>query len=390
MVSTSGPRLRYSTFGLCILAVQLSRRIENLDLGPRSSPPGGFQAELANLLDENRRGRMNQSSEQNTMSRDSLPADESDGIFGEVPLFDSVLQGMLYDEKLISSSGAVTASIVPPLCTGYPGLHPNYVVLTGPEPFTFEDFWEIVLESKSSIIVTLNQTCEETFETPLCFRYWPDRNDAIRINKYMVQNIGSIANQKFATRTFIVSSLDAESQTEQSHVRIVTQYQFMNWQYGSVPACEADILSLLQTVNKAYFKNPGTPIILHEGKNMNRVTTYLAVDSLTRRILEDYTLDEPPRRNGTLSASQAEDESTPVPSPNTEHVEVCHCHSVRLDECPMMLNDEDNLLTPGAVPETVRELNRIDPNLTVTVEQYRYIYNNLMHSVYCLLRHELG
>ncbi|EDO43854.1 predicted protein, partial [Nematostella vectensis] len=157
-----------------------------------------------------------------------------------------------------------------------------FIASQGPLPETFDDFWRMVWEQGSAIIVMLTQLEERGRRK--CDQYWPDRG---------TRNYGALrvtANETFhmsyyVLRTFLVSHMQEEEEPRQ-----VRQYHYTSWPDHGVPAHPAPLLSMVRTVSSA---NPPTagPMIVHCSAGVGRTGTFITLDSMLQRAAQEGTID---------------------------------------------------------------------------------------------------
>lgn len=64
--------------------------------------------------------------------------------------------------------------------------------MIGPLQATVNDFWTMVLESRSSVIVMLTALIEKRHHK--CFKYWPDLNESLEFNNLLVKTVSEETN----------------------------------------------------------------------------------------------------------------------------------------------------------------------------------------------------
>ena len=59
------------------------------------------------------------------------------------------------------------------------GIVNRYIATQGPLPDTTKDFWQMVYEQKSSLIVMVTPLIENDYIK--CHKYWPDLNETLKL-----------------------------------------------------------------------------------------------------------------------------------------------------------------------------------------------------------------
>lgn len=86
------------------------------------------------------------------------------------------------------------------------GIINRYIAAQGPLPNTAIDFWLMVWEQKSSLIVMLTTQSERG--RVKCHQYWPDQYDAVKYGKLIVTGIKEEQTVSFAYREFTLRNTD--------------------------------------------------------------------------------------------------------------------------------------------------------------------------------------
>ncbi|XP_041426759.1 receptor-type tyrosine-protein phosphatase T-like isoform X2 [Xenopus laevis] len=150
---------------------------------------------------------------------------------------------------------------------------PKFFIATqGPLPETLADFWHMVWQEKSSVIVMLTGLEEQN--KVKCERYWPEEIQTygdIRVSVESTTQTGA-----FVTRSFTLQKVGGSAQ------RTVEQLHYLQWPDHGVPSKSAGLLQLIEQMNKC--KLPGSgPVIVHCSAGIGRTGTLLALDILLKR-----------------------------------------------------------------------------------------------------------
>jgi len=105
--------------------------------------------------------------------------------------------------------------------------NPTYIATQGPLLHTTSDFWKMIWEQNSVIIVSLCRTVE--YGSSKCNQYWPV-NGFERYGEYEVHLVSEhVWCEDYLVRSFYLMN-KALNQT-----RTVTQFQFLSWPETSMP-----------------------------------------------------------------------------------------------------------------------------------------------------------
>jgi len=156
-----------------------------------------------------------------------------------------------------------------------------YIATQGPLPDTTEDFWRMVWEQNSKIIVMVTNL-EERGRVK-CFQYWPSEGRETH-GDIQVQLTETVELTDFTIRKFCLKKSSSKDE------RMVSQYHYTIWPDHGVPSCPT---SLLAFVKKASAANPTVagPMVVHCSAGVGRTGTFIVVDAMLQRIAAEKTVD---------------------------------------------------------------------------------------------------
>ncbi|XP_077324710.1 receptor-type tyrosine-protein phosphatase O isoform X3 [Lithobates pipiens] len=184
--------------------------------------------------------------------------------------------------KLVSTDeeeGAdyINANFIP----GYTSVQ-EYIATQGPLPDTRNEFWKMILQQKSQVIVMLTQ-CNEKRRIK-CDHYWPFTTDPVSYGDIMVEMVSEDEQPDWAFRVFRVSQAD-----DAQHV---LHFNFTAWPDHGVPASSAaeSILQFVYMVRQKAAKTKG-PITVHCSAGVGRTGTFIGLDRLMQHIRDHEYVD---------------------------------------------------------------------------------------------------
>jgi receptor-type tyrosine-protein phosphatase F len=130
-----------------------------------------------------------------------------------------------------------------------------YIAAQGPLQETAEDFWRMLWEHNSTIVVMLTKLKEMGKEK--CTQYWPDTR-SVRYQYYVVDPVAEYNMPQYKLREFkVTDARDGSSRT-------VRQFQFMDWPEQGVPKSGEGFIDFIGQVHKTkeQFGQDG-PITIH-------------------------------------------------------------------------------------------------------------------------------
>ncbi|KAM7378621.1 hypothetical protein PAMA_013501 [Pampus argenteus] len=161
--------------------------------------------------------------------------------------------------------------------------HPKeYIATQGPLPETRNDFWKMVLQEKSPIVVMLTQ-CNERRRVK-CDHYWPFTDEPVMYGEISVEMLSESESPEWTIRKFRLGYAD-ESQD-------VLHLNYTSWPDHGVPTVNA-IESILQFVHivRQQANRTKDPIIVHCSAGVGRTGTFIALDRLMQHIREHEFAD---------------------------------------------------------------------------------------------------
>lgn len=172
-----------------------------------------------------------------------------------------------------------------------PGSEKAYIATQGPLPATFGDFWRMVWEQNSSIVVMLTKEIESG--KLKCDHYWPEINEPLVAGNFKVTMSDAEEVQKselIERKLTITNNLTNES-------RPILQLQYTAWPDHGLPASTTAFLSLLDDAYK--FNNTNGPLVVHCSAGIGRTGTFCTVHSTIEKFKLD--LNERPHEEPKVS-----------------------------------------------------------------------------------------
>ncbi|XP_073699997.1 receptor-type tyrosine-protein phosphatase C isoform X2 [Garra rufa] len=160
----------------------------------------------------------------------------------------------------------------------------KYIAAQGPKDETVCDFWRMVWEQKSSIIVMVTR-CEEGNKIK-CAQYWPCLDRETEIFEDFVVKIRSEQH----CPDYIIRHLVLSNKREKASEREVTHIQFISWPDHGVPGDPSLLLKLRRRVNS--FKNFFSgPVVVHCSAGVGRTGTYIGIDAMIESLEAEGRVD---------------------------------------------------------------------------------------------------
>ncbi|XP_014479416.1 PREDICTED: receptor-type tyrosine-protein phosphatase N2 isoform X2 [Dinoponera quadriceps] len=170
-----------------------------------------------------------------------------------------------------NNSDYINASTI----TDHDPRNPAYIAAQGPLPQTTADFWQLVWEQGSVVIVMLTRLTEEG--RAMCHRYWPEEGSEL----YHIYEV-HLVSEHFWCDDYLVRSFYLKNLCT-CETRTVTQFHFLSWPENSVPYSTKALLEFRRKVNKSY-RGRSCPIVVHCSDGVGRTGTYCLIDMVLNRM----------------------------------------------------------------------------------------------------------
>nr|XP_046909116.1 tyrosine-protein phosphatase Lar-like isoform X4 [Dermatophagoides farinae] len=158
-----------------------------------------------------------------------------------------------------------------------------YVATQGPLMETTDDFWRMIWEHNSNIIVTLTQTQEMGREK--CHEYWPSERSQ-RYSYFVVEPITEYNIPQYILREFkITDARDGQS-------RMIRQFHYVDWPEQGVPKSGEGFIEFITQVHKTkeQFGHEG-PITVHCSAGVGRTGVFITLSIVLERLQNEDVLD---------------------------------------------------------------------------------------------------
>ncbi|KAJ1524929.1 hypothetical protein ONE63_009787 [Megalurothrips usitatus] len=154
----------------------------------------------------------------------------------------------------------------------------QYIATQGCLPSTMGDFWHMVWQEKTRVIVMTTKEVERGKNK--CAKYWPEEEGQTKeYKKIKVRNVLESKTADYTLREFAVSQVDGEEE------RKVYHYHFQAWPDHGVPADPGCVLNFLHHVNARQESIVGAgPVLVHCSAGIGRTGTFIVIDMILDQI----------------------------------------------------------------------------------------------------------
>ncbi|VVC24819.1 Hypothetical protein CINCED_3A017850 [Cinara cedri] len=158
-----------------------------------------------------------------------------------------------------------------------------YIATQGPLQITTDDFWRMLWEHNSTIVVMLTKLHEMGREK--CYQYWPSER-SVRYDTFVVEPTTEYNMPHYILREFkVTDTIDNGSRT-------IRQFQFTDWPEQGVPKSAEGFIDFIGQVHKTktQFGQEG-PITVHCSGGVGRTGVFVSLSIVLERMQCEGVID---------------------------------------------------------------------------------------------------
>jgi len=150
------------------------------------------------------------------------------------------------------------------------GIKNSYIATQGPLATTCTDFWYMIWECESTLVIMLTTTVERG--RIKCHKYWPDKGVTSEFDNLEVTCIEEKTGENFVFREFSILLKETEEE------RHVTQMAYLSWPDHGVPESSQEFVEFVENV-RSHRQGSLAPTIVHCSAGIGRTGVVILMET---------------------------------------------------------------------------------------------------------------
>ncbi|XP_077654823.1 receptor-type tyrosine-protein phosphatase R isoform X2 [Urocitellus parryii] len=162
---------------------------------------------------------------------------------------------------------------------GYSGKEKAFIATQGPMINTVNDFWQMVWQEDSPVIVMITKLKEKNEK---CVLYWPEKRGIYGKVEVLVISVNECEN--YTIRNLVLK--------QGSHTQLVKHYWYTSWPDHKTPDSAQPLLQLMLDVEEDRLTSEGRgPVVVHCSAGIGRTGCFIATSIGCQQLKEEGVVD---------------------------------------------------------------------------------------------------
>ena len=159
---------------------------------------------------------------------------------------------------------------------------PAYIACQAPLPSTFSDFWRMIWEQNTKVVVMLTNFIEKNVQK--AHQYWPEEGLQHQYGNIIVTTLRTKTFHFLALRCIRLSLFNDEGVMIEK--RDIIHLHYTEWSDMGIPQSTKGIRNLIKLINCCSKRTAiaTEPIVVHCSAGIGRAGTFIAIDEAVRRL----------------------------------------------------------------------------------------------------------
>ncbi|XP_048664238.1 receptor-type tyrosine-protein phosphatase R [Marmota marmota marmota] len=162
---------------------------------------------------------------------------------------------------------------------GYSGKEKAFIATQGPMINTVNDFWQMIWQEDSPVIVMITKLKEKNEK---CVLYWPEKRGIYGKVEVLVISVNECEN--YTIRNLVLK--------QGSHTQLVKHYWYTSWPDHKTPDSAQPLLQLMLDVEEDRLTSEGRgPVVVHCSAGIGRTGCFIATSIGCQQLKEEGVVD---------------------------------------------------------------------------------------------------
>ncbi|XP_043972813.1 tyrosine-protein phosphatase non-receptor type 6 isoform X2 [Gambusia affinis] len=276
-ISGNWVHLRQPYFSTRVIASDIDSRVKQLDLTSDKPLEGEGEKSKAGFWEEFDALQKMEAKVKKSREEGQRPENKSKNRYKNILPFNDTRVILQNADPNVLGSDYINANYVKDKLWEAGG-QKVYIATQGCLATTVNDFWQMVWQEKTHVIVMTTREVEKGRNK--CVPYWPDSQEPKDVSAYVVSCESELEATDYKVRLLHIAPVNQPKLS-----RPIWHYQYLSWPDHGVPQEPGGVLSFLTQVNAKQAEYPEAgPMIIHCSAGIGRTGTIVVIDMILETI----------------------------------------------------------------------------------------------------------